>query len=200
MIYYMSTKTLVKEFQKDHSPEEILDCEFISFSHRVVGANHSLEYSDRIFFGLDAYQDDKNIAMVKNHLKDQFDDMVLIINMIENCIIKPDKVFIILSSPKETRTRYPYFYAKSIEELFKYPIIDYKKDKYKDFYYDPTEVLNICSYYIANIKLELMDFNNFKKLSKKKMKSLFKDAGIYEKGMDKDEMIEIFEDHNLPFR
>ena len=200
MIYYMSTKTLVKEFTKDHSPKEILDCEFISFSHRVNNCEYSLGYSDRIFFGLEENAD-ANIRLVKKHLLNQYDDMKLLMNMISNSVVKPKKIFIILSSPKEVKTRYPYFFAKAIEEIFNYPIIDYEKDRYKDFSYDPSLVVNIITYYSAKIYLDAIGSCDFEKLKTKDMKRLFKDVGIYEKGMDREEMIDVYDyRYGLPFK
>lgn len=197
----MSTKTLVKEFTKEHSPKEILDCDFISFSHRVSTCPYQLTYSDRIFFGLETGKDDVNIKLVKKHILNSFDDLTLIIKMITNSVVEPNKLFIILSSPKELKTRYPYFFAKAIEDIFHYPIIDYKNDKHKDFYYNPTLVVNISAHYSAEVQLHSIDLDEFEKLKTKTMKKLFKAVGIYEKGMDREEMIDIYiTKYALPFQ
>ena len=201
MIYYMSTKTLVKEFTKEHSPKQILDCDFISFSQRVSACPYQLSYSERIFFGLERDKDDINIKLVKKHILNSFDDLELIIRMITNSVVEPNKLFVLLSSPKEVKTRYPYFFAKAIEDIFHYPIIDYKNDKHKDFYYDPTLVVNISAYYNAEVQLHLIGLDAFEKLKTKTMKKLFKAVGIYEKGMDREEMIDIYiTKYSLPFK
>lgn len=204
MIYYMSTKTLVKIFEKEHSPNEILDCVFISFSTRVIPTTNTrtITYDNRIFFGLEANKDEFNIDLVKNGIRNNARTCGVITQMLLEALVDKTKIFIILSSPAESKTRYPYFLAKAIEDLYKYPIIDYKNDRFKDFSYNPKEVLNRINHSRALIKLRSLTQDDFRKLPKKQKKMLFKTIGIYEKGMDVEEMIDIFEQRfgwGLPF-
>lgn len=208
MIYHMSTKTLVKEFTKDHNPEEILDCEFIAFSNRVQGCA-KLVYSQRLFFGLESLDENdvnetitSNVILCKRSLKSSGTNLSTCANMVLNAITNPKKTFVILYSPKEEKTLMPKYYMVAIEELLGYPIIDYKNDKYKDFSYKPKRTLKAIDYYIADYKLRSLSLNDFKHCSNKMKKRLLKDVNLYEKSMDEDDMMEVFEDKfwDLPFK
>ena len=210
MIYHMTTKTLVKEFTKDHSPDEILDCDFISFSTRVQGCNVQLHYGQKIFFGLEAVDanavnKDKliasNIELCKKSLVDTTTNLKHCLNIVANAIADPKKTFVILYSPKEAKTLMPAYYMKAIEELLGYPIIDYKEDKHKDFTYKPKRCLKVIDYYIAKINLDTMSLDDFKKLPEKEKKRLLKMVKLYSKDMDEDMMDDTFEDKfwDLPF-
>lgn len=212
MIYYMSTKTLVTKFTKEHSPKEILDCRFYSFSNRLIPSKQmtSIPYSQKLFFGLCGVADSpeksaltkSNIDLVVKHIMDDSESGLVLSDLVKNSLVDKDKIFIILSSKRETKTQFPFYLAKAIEEAFRYPVVNYNsKERFEDHYYDPKDVLKRVNYIQARALLNSFSYDDFKKKKKREMKELLSDAGYDVKGMDSEEMLDLFEDeYGLPFR
>lgn len=216
MVYFMSTKTLVKEFEKDYGPDSILGCNLILFSNRIIPASKkspsyekikSINYNNEYFFGLvsDETIDDKmrNTSLIHKMLWGPERRAIPIINnMIRDQIAFPDEIVIILTSEDEYKTKFIHYLAKAIEEIYEYPIINYKKDKHKDFTYKPNKVFKRMEkvrrhYYKLLLKDGEFDYTHMKKDVKMKILS---DVGLYEKGMSEDEMNECFmQQASLPF-
>ena len=203
MIYYMDTKTLVKDFTKVHTPKEILDCTFVIFSSRICPNKNMkrISYSNRCFYLL---EEDMgfNLRLVRKEITSSLNDMDVIIRMMREAIVFPDKIFIILSTPKEVKTKCPRILALVLEEMFGYPIIDYKNGKYLDYKYDPKECVDKLSFWSAYFNKQLIGQNPelLKDLDKKKKKKTLKILGRYEKGMSNSEMNAILTEDGLPFK
>ena len=91
------------------------------------------------------------------------------------------------------KTGYLRLVAKVIENTFSYPVIDYKKEREKTFYYDPVIVAKKIKatekYLLAHL---LEDESNRKEavklMTKKEMKKELKKLDLYHKDMTKSDM------------
>lgn len=211
MIYYMSTKTLVNDFNKNQTPEEILESDYISFSSRIIPYKQmkQIPFSMSCVFSLLPIDDssllekneciEKNIDIVRLQLIKNDRSLCVINNIITENLVFPKKIFIILSSPNEFNTKYPYYLGRAIYDLYKFPVIDYEKDRYKEYTYKPKEVLNRIDYYKAMIILNNLNDETIKKMTIKEKKKLLKNAHLWEKGMTEDDANDILEQYSLPF-
>lgn len=204
MIYTMSTKTLVKEFTPLFTPEEILGCTFIPFSNKIVSNKGCITFNQTVLFGLDnEVALEINTKIIEDGLVLNYSDLEMVIEIVRKSLAFPDDIFIILSTPKETRTQYPYYLAKTIEQMFCYPVIDFKTGRDKEYRYDMLEVVEKIEFWTAKYYKEAISSfpDNIKKFNKKKKKRILKILGLYSKGMTEEEMdSELVYDQRLPFR
>ena len=202
MIYFMDTKTLVKDFTKVQTPKNILDCTFVVFSSRICPGRgmKRITYSNRCFYLLEEDMH-YNIKLIRQELSSSIHDLDTIIKMVRESIAFPDKIFIILSSPKEVKTTYPLILANTITHMFGYPVIDYKNGRYHDYKYNPKECVDKLKYWMAYFNKELISDNpeRLREVSKKQKKKILKTLGRYEKGMSGSEMNQILTEDGLPF-
>lgn len=202
MIYFMDTKTLVKDFTKVQLPKDILDCTFVIFSSRIVPEHGMMRirYSNRIFYLL---EDDMkyNIDIVKRELVDSTTDLNTLIKMMRETLAFPEKIFIILSTPKEMKTKFPVILGAAITEMFGYPVIDYKNHRYTEYKYNPKDCVDKLSYWTAHYNKLLIGENPhlLHEMKKKTKKNTLKKLGRYEKGMSNSEMNQILSEDGLPF-
>ena len=192
----MDTKTLVEDYTNDHTREEILNTEFVIVSTRIQAGKEenvfkSGLYSERVIFALDG-EYDRDFEIVYDKIMKSTEMLGFIIKLMTFVLVEKRTV-VLLCSPCEMKTKYIELVSNVIETLFKYPVIDYKKDKYKTFHYDPVVVakrIKKMSNYLADILLE--DEDNRKKavkmMSKKEMKKELKKLDMYHKDMSKSEM------------
>ena len=198
MIYYLDTKTLMEEFTDEHSPSEILDCEFVIVSTRINARDKeenvikSKLYSEKLIFALDSDDHYENFHMVKDEILKSPSKIYLIIKMVTYALINK-KTIVLLCSKNEMKTGYLRLVAEVTEKLFEYPVIDYKKDREKTFYYDPVVVAKKIKKIENEVTKRLLkDQDNreraLKLMSKKDMKKELKKIGLYSKDMDKSDM------------
>lgn len=205
MIYYMSTKTLVKKFTKEHSPKEILDCDFYIFSNRIISPSNvqSIPFSQRIFFGLSSVDGDSdklaltrsNIDLVVKHILHDPTTGIVLSDLVKKSLVEKDRIFIILSSEKETKTQFPFYLAKAIEEAFHYPVVNYNKERFEDHYYDPKDVLKRITFIQSRALLESLSYEEFVKKKKREKRELLSAAGFDVSGMDSEELEDLFEEN-----
>lgn len=198
MICYLDTKTLVNEFTDELSPGEILDCEFVIVSTRINASKTDKNvtmsplYSEKLIFALDSDDYKENFDLIKSELLKSASKMSLIINMVTKSLIEK-KTIVMVCSKCEMKTGYLKLIADVIQDLFKYPVIDYKKDKEKEFVYTPTTVANRIKKVEKIVTDNLLnDADNREKaiklMNKKEMKKKLKKMGLYSKSMDKYDM------------
>lgn len=204
MIYYMDTKTLVKKFSNTFSPDIVLGSKYILFSARMIPSEKysKLSYQQNVFFGLseDLY---KNIEIIKRSLSESPNDLNILCNIIEESLVFPNSITVILSTPNETKTKYPEYMAKSIEEMFKYPIIDFKHGLKEKYSYNPKVTCKRLKYFKAlNNKIIFEDHpERIKEISKKARKETLKMLGGYQKGMTQEEIdAELIYSRKVDFR
>lgn len=199
----MSSKTLVKEFTKLFTPEEILGCTIIPFSNKIVHTGNNITFNQTVLFGLDNEMSlDININIIREGLVLNYSDLGVIIDIVRRSLVFPDDIFIILSTPVETKTRYPYYLRKTIEDMFCYPIIDFKKGRHKEYRYDMAEVAERINYWTAKYYKEAITSfpDTIENFNKKQKKKILKTLGDYEKGMSEEEMNNVLTyDTCLPF-
>lgn len=196
MIYFMDTYTLVKEYTKDHTSKEVLDTLFVPVSSRiripekepnVIGTDL---YAEKLIFALTGSKEDKEV--VSRGVFEDPSKTALVMNIITRALVEKRRV-VLLCSPNEMKTHYIEVLAKVIEEKFDYPVINYKKNKNKDYIYDPVKVAKkikqVENYVITN----LLEEERYRKksldlMSKEEMKKKLKELKLYSKGMSKSEM------------
>ena len=101
--------------------------------------------------------------------------------------------FILLTTKSEMKTGYLKALSEIIEDMFEYPIIDYKKDRYKSFTYHPARVGKNIKYYEDNVLKEFLSTSIGREkaleyMTKKEMKKILKKKGLYSKVMSKSDM------------
>lgn len=202
MIYYMSTKTLVKEFTPMYTPEEILGCNFIKLSNKIIKTPSvkTIPFDNRAFYMLED-DVDYNLKVITDSIIDNPITLSILLQIIQDSLLYPNHVHIIVSSPNEIKTRYPEFFARAVSEMFQYPIIDFKKSKDMTFKYNEYDVYNNI-YHYSNILLYNECGTNtslIHKLSKKRKKDILKTMNLYEPGMDIDEINSTLLSAGLPF-
>lgn len=200
MIYYLDTKTLVEDFTNDHKEREILDCKFVTVSSRIVTKKNpkiitTEFYSERILFAMEPEDEELNMNLMRDNLLKNSRNASLLIDMMTHSAIGKE-TYLLLCSPNEIRTGYIKYLSKAISELFEYPVINYKKDKNKVFYYDPVVVAKNISRIEKKVTKDLLKnkYNRQKLVSimtKKEMIKKLKKMELYKKGMSKSEMIDM---------
>ena len=197
MIYFLDTKTLVETFTKEHTRKEILDTEFVIVSTRIhskVEKNifNSELYQEKLIFSLDGDDSNRDYEIVKRGLMDNERVVKFLIKLMTFVLVEKRTV-VLLCSPNEMKTGYLRLVAKVIENTFSYPVIDYKKEREKTFYYDPVVVakkIKVTEKYLLAHLLE--DESNRKEavklMSKKEMKKELKKLDLYHKDMTKSDM------------
>lgn len=209
MIYYMSTKTLVNNFTKEINPEVILGCTFVKYSTRISNTEKmkTITYSERTVFGLKETTVEKhmvdNIRITKKFLLSDLTSMVTIINMVATSLANKNEIFVILSSKKEYDSGITMILAKTIEDMFKYPIINYKKEKDNSFSYDETETVNRLYHFkiVANWLRYQKYEGSIDVATKEELKDVAKLINVWQKGMSKKDMKTAIHDcAGLPFR
>lgn len=197
MIYFLDTKTLVETFTKEHTRKEILDTEFVIVSTRIQSKKeknvfNSELYQEKLIFSLDGDDSNRDYEIVKRGLIDNERVVKFLIKLMTFVLVEKRTV-VLLCSPNEMKTGYLRLVAKVIENTFSYPVIDYKKEREKTFYYDPVVVAkNIKAtekYLLAHL---LEDESNRKEavklMTKKEMKKELKKLDLYHKDMTKSDM------------
>lgn len=204
MLYYMSTKTLVEDYAKVFTPKQVLESTFALFSNRIIPERGIIKipYNQTVFFALEN-DNDKNIQIIRNNILDNVLMINSICTLVRKSLAEPNSLNVILSSPREMKTKYPFYLAQTIENMFEYPVIDFKKGKNKSYKYNPKKVYLHLQYYSAYSNKLVFDDNpdRVDELSMKALKNMTKILGLYEKGMTKKEIKEILKkDSRLPFR
>ena len=197
MIYFLDTKTLVETFTKEHTRKEILDTEFVVVSTRIQSKKeknvfNSELYQEKLIFSLDGDDSNRDYEIVKRGLMDNERVVKFLIKLMTFVLVEKRTV-VLLCSPNEMKTGYLRLVAKVIENTFSYPVIDYKKEREKTFYYDPVVVAKkikaIEKYLLAHL---LEDESNRKEavklMTKKEMKKELKKLDLYHKDMTKSDM------------
>lgn len=197
MIYFLDTKTLVETFTKEHTRKEILDTEFVIVSTRIhskVEKNifNSELYQEKLIFSLDGDDSNRDYEIVKRGLMDNERVVKFLIKLMTFVLVEKRTV-VLLCSPNEMKTGYLRLVSKVIENTFSYPVIDYKKEREKTFYYDPVVVAKKIKatekYLLAHL---LEDESNRKEavklMTKKEMKKELKKLDLYHKDMTKSDM------------
>lgn len=197
MIYFLDTKTLVNVFTKEHTREEILNAEFVIVSTRVYSKNeknvfNSNLYQEKLIFSLDGDDSERDYEIVRKGLMTNERIVKFLIKLMTYVLIEK-KTVILLCSTNEMKTGYLKLVSKVIENTFSYPIIDYKNDRFKTFYYDPVVVAkrikSMEKYLVDNLlEDELNRKEAVKLMTKKEMKKELKKLGMYHKDMTKSEM------------
>lgn len=200
----MSTKTLVEEYAKVFTPEQVLESTFALFSSRLPPERNALKigyYQNTIFCLKNNLQE--NIFYIEKDITSSAQSLSVICHLIRLSLAEPDSLSVILSSPREYKTKYPFYLAKTIEDMFEYPIIDFKKGRYENYRYKPKKTYKLLQYWSARSNwLVFQDFpDRVRELSAEKRKNMAKVLGLYEKGMNKKEIIEVltYSQDRLPF-
>lgn len=204
MIYFMSTKTLTKEFYNTFSPDIILESKYVLFSAKMIPSEkyEKIAYRQNVFFALenDEY---KNINIIREELTSSARDLGVLCKCIEESIVFPDNIIVILSTPKEIKSKYPYYLAKTIESMFEYPIIDFKHGRYKKYNYNPKNTCRRLKYYKALVNKRVFEDypERVKEITKKSRKETLKVLGGYQKGMTQEEIDrELVYTEHFPFK
>lgn len=195
MIYFMDTETLTESFTKDHDWNEILETNFVLVSNRIQYRKtdhimYSSLYDEKIIFAMYGSKEDYNI--IRNSIEKSDKKVFELIEIISKSMIFNER-FILLTTKSEMKTGYLKALSEIIEDMFEYPIIDYKKDRYKSFTYHPARVGKNIKYYEDNVLKEFLSTSIGREkaleyMTKKEMKKLLKKKGLYSKVMSKSDM------------
>ena len=195
MIYFMDTETLTESFTKDHDWNEILETNFVLVSNRIQYRKtdhimYSSLYDEKIIFAMYGSKEDYNI--IRNSIEKSDKKVFELIEMISKSMIFNER-FILLTTKSEMKTGYLKALSEIIEDMFEYPIIDYKKDRYKSFTYHPARVGKNIKYYEDNVLKEFLSTSIGREkaleyMTKKEMKKILKKKGLYSKVMSKSDM------------
>lgn len=195
MIYFMDTETLTESFTKDHDWNEILETNFVLVSNRIHYQKtdhiiYSSLYDERMIFAMYGSKEDYNIIRYSIEKSDK--KIFELIEIIGKSMILNER-FILLTTKSEMNTGYLKTLSEIIEDMFEYPIIDYKKDRYKSFTYDPARVGKNIKKYEDNVLKGILSTSygrgmSLKYMTKKEMKKILKKKGLYSKVMSKSDM------------
>lgn len=195
MIYFMDTETLTESFTKDHDWNEILETNFVLVSNRIQYRKtdhimYSSLYDEKIIFAMYGSKEDYNI--IRNSIEKSDKKVFELIEIISKSMIFNER-FILLTTKSEMKTGYLKALSEIIEDMFEYPIIDYKKDRYKSFTYHPARVGKNIKYYEDNVLKEFLSNSIGREkaleyMTKKEMKKILKKKGLYSKVMSKSDM------------
>lgn len=195
MIYFMDTETLTESFTKDHDWNEILETNFVLVSNRIHYQKtdniiHSSLYDEKIIFAMYGSKEDYNI--IRNSIEKSDKKIFELIGIISKSMILNER-FILLTTKSEMNTGYLKTLSEIIEDMFEYPIIDYKKDRYKSFTYHPSRVGKNIKYYEDNVLKKILTTpigreKAVEYMTKKEMKKILKKKGLYSKAMSKSDM------------
>lgn len=206
MIWFTDTVGLMEEYSK-RSGKELEKTNFIIVSSRIritkdrknVLMASNLFVNSGILKGVGINLDPNSVMAreaFKTYLLKQTKPMALLCAIIE-CTLLEDSDVLFLCSPKELKCEYFKIMADVMWELFRYPMLQYPKQKE----FDKGEVIKRLLYYKKSLKtrefhkmdkadkLRVMD-----KVSKKKLKSKLKKLGLYSNSLTKEEMIELLLD------
>lgn len=195
MIYFMDTETLTESFTKDHDWNEILETNFVLVSNRIQYRKtdhimYSSLYDEKIIFAMYGSKEDYNI--IRNSIEKSDKKVFELIEIISKSMIFNER-FILLTTKSEMKTGYLKALSEIIEDMFEYPIIDYKKDRCKSFTYHPARVGKNIKYYEDNVLKEFLSTSIGREkaleyMTKKEMKKILKKKGLYSKVMSKSDM------------
>lgn len=195
MMYFMSTETLTEEYTKDHSLKEILETKFVLVSSRIKYPHcdnviPSKLYDEKLIFAM--YGDKDDYKIIQKGIEDSVDKIKEVMRFVTRSLINDERI-VFLATNNEMKTGYLKVVAKVISDMFEYPVIDYKKDRKKDFFYDSVVVAKRLKFYEDS----LIDFAlsteygrrmALRLMNKKDMKKELKKIGMYSKTMSKSEM------------
>ena len=191
----MDTETLTESFTKDHDWNEILETNFVLVSNRIQYRKtdhimYSSLYDEKIIFAMYGSKEDYNI--IRNSIEKSDKKVFELIEIISKSMIFNER-FILLTTKSEMKTGYLKALSEIIEDMFEYPIIDYKKDRYKSFTYQTARIRKNIKYYEDNVLKEFLSTSIGREkaleyMTKKEMKKILKKKGLYSKVMSKSDM------------
>lgn len=204
MIYYISTKDLMKKYSK--LPKKAIDdTNFIVLSNRVritkerqnvLSATHMLINGGQLKgVGMDIHTDSPLARdQFKYFLLKNPKSLSLLVSMIE-CDIAAGENSVLICSPEELKVGYMEVICDVINELFHYRINQYPEKSE----FDPEDTIKRVLYYKKEIKKRKFDMMSdgeklryVQKLSKKKLKKALIKQGEDVDGLSRVDMEDIF--------
>lgn len=205
MIWFMNSKDM-ETFLNNETDDSILEAQYVIVSNRIrrVGTTHDNIVQANVLFPnpdvMGKILDDSDLGEFEEAYFRQLDDnKTLLAILIESVIVKGYNIILLCTKKEEKLGDYLDKIAKYIFNEFDFPVynyIDFVKGKIDVMDYDESKVYKKCHKIVTNAKQKdvLIKVNNDKKLSdgnKKRLKSLLKEHGLYQKGMTLQEMINI---------
>lgn len=210
-IYYMHGKTFKKIFLKEN-PNKILKSTFIlistqirttgKYNDNVINLSNILYPNERVMSDM---RDILNESYFKELYYKQLDDNRLLLARIVKESVNSNNTIILLCTELEYENGYIRMLADYIEEVFDYPVYNYKRvkqGKEKSRPFGKNHVLYKCEKIIEkSIKKKRKELLKTKSGRKKILDNMTKDEMIkklkklqlYVSGMEKDEMYDILE-------
>ena len=138
------------------------------------------------------YGSKEDYNIIRNSIEKSDKKIFELIGIISKSMILNER-FILLTTKSEMNTGYLKTLSEIIEDMFEYPIIDYKKDRYKSFTYHPSRVGKNIKYYEDNVLKKILTTpigreKAVEYMTKKEMKKILKKKGLYSKVMSKSDM------------
>lgn len=205
----MDGETFINMYIKEN-PSKVLRTQFVlvsstirktgKYEKQVINANSTLYPSQRLILDCDDYKHD---SQYHDEYMNQLDDNKPFIATLIKYAIEDNETVVFLCGRKEKKYYYLKLLKKYVMDKFGFQIFDYKKFKNGNECvkkYDPAVSLSICEKILKNAakrqKKQMLSTENGKKqlfsnLNKDQLKKECKKRGLYVKGMNKDEMIDM---------
>jgi hypothetical protein len=205
----MDGKTFIKKYIKEN-PNIVMRTQFVivsssirkegKYERQVINAN-SLLYPS--MHSLCDTSDFKNDSKYHNNYFNKLNEANAFLATLIKYSIEENQTIVFLCSYSERKYYYLKLLSIYINNIFNYPLIDYKKykedKKYKILKYDAVKVLDYCDKTLKKAQKDNKEkmMNNpktcesyLKKLSKKDLKKELKILGFDSYDMNKSEMID----------
>ena len=214
MVWYISTENLMKKYIK-RSLEKIKRTNYIIMSScvRITKDRPNVLNVSPLFMNAGLLKGVRfDVEPDSITAREQFKSFLLknpkglsfICALIEHMLIEGEDS-VIICTPNEMKYHYLQVFSEVVEDIFKFPILEYPKKEV----YDPGEVIERLLYYRDSITQYVLQNGNYRdrdriirNMNKKKLKKILKENGEWDSDMSKKEMItaviEIYDDP-LPF-
>lgn len=207
----MTTKTFSNIFEKKESAKKILSSQYVLVSSRIKknGDNTNVVSVHKLFPKAEIladYRSDLDPGYFAKEYRKQLVENNLVLAVLVQSAIAMNSPIMFLCTPKEYKLGYFKLLSKYVDEVFQYPMLNYKKYKTQTCdvpSYDPDETLKICDKIISqarkdNVKKLSKTVEGRRKLlnkmSKDEMIQMLKGMNLYCKGLSKSEMENLLEE------
>lgn len=212
-MFWMTSKVFQDEFLTNEDDDVILDSQYVIVSTRIR-ARRDKKVTNVVLGKAMLFPDARVCgATTKEEMKERYYEMceqpttVAFLATLVHGAIKEGYNIIFMCTHNERKLHYLECLANFIYIKFGYPVYEYHKlENSTIIQYNKKQVLKKCNKYIKRSKKKQTEsllaagekgikkvMEDYKKMSKKKLKKILEKQSLYSEGMDKEEMLDTIE-------